>query len=222
MHLDKRLTWCKHIFTKRKQLGLKFRQMYWLLGRDSSLALDNKLVLYKTILKPIWTYRIALWRTASISKMEILQRFQNRMLRVLVNARWYVPNGLIHSDLNVPAVREVITKLSVRYCGTLQAHPNHLANILLEDEEENRRLKRFKPSDVTTRFTYTTLIPCYCPVLALVCAQFKVATSVSCFVSVESIHCNISLHAFDCVHFRVTFMLCTYYPLLGRLYSYWR
>ena len=70
-----------------------------------------------------------------------------------MNASWYVPNGLIHSDLNVPTMREVIAKLSVHYCGRLQAHPNHLANILLEDEEENRRLKRFKLSDLTTRFT---------------------------------------------------------------------
>ena len=55
MYLDKRLTWRKHIFTKRKQLGLKFRQMYWLLGRNSRLALDSELLLYKTVLTPIWT-----------------------------------------------------------------------------------------------------------------------------------------------------------------------
>jgi hypothetical protein len=70
-----------------------------------------------------------------------------------VNAPWYVPNGLIHSYLNVPTAREVITKLSVHYCGRLQAHPKHLANILLEDKEENRRLKRFKQFELTTRFT---------------------------------------------------------------------
>jgi hypothetical protein len=141
VHLDKRLTWRKHIFTKRKQRGLKFRQMYWLLGRHSRLSLDNKLLLYKTILKPVWTYGIELWGTASNSNIEILQRFQNTVLRVLVNAPWYVPNGLIQSDLNVPTVRKVIAKLSVHYCGRLQAHSNHLANTLLEDEEENRRLK---------------------------------------------------------------------------------
>jgi hypothetical protein len=60
---------------------------------------------------------------------------------------------LIDSDPNVPTVREVIAKLNVHYCGRLQAHPNHLASILLEDDEENRRLKRFKPSYLTTRFT---------------------------------------------------------------------
>jgi len=35
MHLDRRLTWKKHILSKRKQLGLKLYQMYWLIGRKS-------------------------------------------------------------------------------------------------------------------------------------------------------------------------------------------
>lgn len=37
MHLDRRLTWKKHIFTKRKQLGLLHHKLYWLIGRNSHL-----------------------------------------------------------------------------------------------------------------------------------------------------------------------------------------
>jgi hypothetical protein len=33
-----------------------------------------------------------------------------------------------------------------------KAHPNALASTLLE-EEESRRLRRFKPTDLTTRFS---------------------------------------------------------------------
>jgi hypothetical protein len=51
--------------------------MYWLLGRKSQLSLSNKLFLYKTILKPIWTYGIQLWGTASTSNIEILESFQD-------------------------------------------------------------------------------------------------------------------------------------------------
>jgi hypothetical protein len=83
----------------------------------------------------------------------VLQRFENTVLRVLANAPRYVPNWLIHRDLNIPTVREVITTLSVHYCGRLQTHPNHPANILIEDDEETRRLKRFEPSELTTRLT---------------------------------------------------------------------
>jgi hypothetical protein len=69
LHLDRRLTWHKHIFTKRKKLGLTLTKMHWLLGRKSQLPTTNKLLLYKTILKPIWTYDIQLWGTASTSNI---------------------------------------------------------------------------------------------------------------------------------------------------------
>jgi hypothetical protein len=32
LHLGRRLTWRKHTFTKRKQLGMTLSKMYWLLG----------------------------------------------------------------------------------------------------------------------------------------------------------------------------------------------
>jgi hypothetical protein len=69
--------------------------MYWLLGLHSRLSLFNKLLLYKSILKPIWTYGIQLWGTASTSDIDILERFQSKALRLIVEAPWYVPNHRI-------------------------------------------------------------------------------------------------------------------------------
>jgi hypothetical protein len=65
-------------------------------------GIGQQLLLCKTILKPIWTYGIPLRKTANNSNIEILQRLQNKVLRVLVNAPLYVSNRLAHSDLNVP------------------------------------------------------------------------------------------------------------------------
>jgi hypothetical protein len=33
MHLDRQMTWKKHIRTNCKQLGIKFSKLYWLIGR---------------------------------------------------------------------------------------------------------------------------------------------------------------------------------------------
>jgi hypothetical protein len=63
LHLDRRLIWHNHIFAKRKQLGIFLTKMYWLLGRKFNLSTNNKLLIYKAILKPIWTYGIQLWGT---------------------------------------------------------------------------------------------------------------------------------------------------------------
>jgi hypothetical protein len=118
------------------------------MGRQSELTIENKLLVYKTIPKPIWTYGAPLWGSASTSNIEILQRFQNKVLRFIVNAPWYVPNKRQHTDLGISPVREEITNISHKYKDKLTAHPNELATTLLNDEVEPRRLKSFKPADL--------------------------------------------------------------------------
>jgi hypothetical protein len=93
LHLDRRLTWHTHIFAKRKQLGLSLTKMYWLLGRKSKLSTNNKLLLYKAILKPIWTHGIKLCGTTSNSNIEILERFQSKVF--LLFASVHTPMNLM-------------------------------------------------------------------------------------------------------------------------------
>jgi len=147
IHLDRRLTWQKHIFTKRKQLGLKLRNMYWLIGKNSQLSLDNKLLLYNSIIKPIWTYGIQLWGSASKSNIAIIQRFQNKVLRVITDAPWYISNDIIQSDLQVPSVQSVIDKYSNMYRARISFHPNSLTHSLM-DNNAPRRLRRTIPADL--------------------------------------------------------------------------
>jgi hypothetical protein len=42
------------IFAKRKQLRITATKMCWLLGRKSKLSTSSKLLIYKTIVQPIW------------------------------------------------------------------------------------------------------------------------------------------------------------------------
>ena len=65
IHFDRRLTWKAHVSSKRKQLDLKAREIKWIIGRHSPLSLENKNLIYKTILKPVSTYGIELWGCAS-------------------------------------------------------------------------------------------------------------------------------------------------------------
>lgn len=147
MHLDRRLTWRKHIWTKRLQLGIKLRSMYWLVGKQSQLSLENKVLLYKTILRPIWTYGIQLWGSTAKSNQEILQRFQNKALRIIVDAPWYIPNSILHKDLDISSIEEETTRFSQNYRRRLLNHPNDLTHSLM-DNNLSRRLKRNIPSDL--------------------------------------------------------------------------
>jgi hypothetical protein len=73
MTIDRKLTWKQHIVKKRKQVNITIKQLNWLLGRKSNLAIENKLLIYKTIIIPIWTYGLELWGCASTSSISIIE-----------------------------------------------------------------------------------------------------------------------------------------------------
>jgi hypothetical protein len=62
------------------------KKLDWLLGRKSPLNLENKTLLYKVAIKPIWTYGIELWGCASKTNIDIIQRLQSKILRAMANA----------------------------------------------------------------------------------------------------------------------------------------
>lgn len=57
-YLDRRLTWQNHIKAKREEILHRYKNLYWMLGRNSRFSLDNKLLIYKVVLKPVWMYGI--------------------------------------------------------------------------------------------------------------------------------------------------------------------
>jgi hypothetical protein len=58
--------------------------MYWLLGSKSQPLTENKLLLYKAIIKPTeLTYSIMGY---DLQFEETLQRFQNKVLRITIDA----------------------------------------------------------------------------------------------------------------------------------------
>jgi hypothetical protein len=71
--LESRLTWKEHIAKKIKQIDLKVKDLYWIIGHKSIMSLESKVLLYKTIIKLIWTYGIELWGCASKSNITIMQ-----------------------------------------------------------------------------------------------------------------------------------------------------
>jgi hypothetical protein len=93
IHLDSRLTWKDHATKTRKQTDLKTKELNWLIGSRSNLSLENKVLLYKTIIKPIWVYGIELWGCASESNISTIQRSQSKILQNITKACAYTHTG---------------------------------------------------------------------------------------------------------------------------------
>jgi len=129
------------------QTDLKFKQLYWLLGRKSQLSLENKVLVYKVAIKLIWTYGIELWGCASKSSIAILQRCQSKILRSMVDEPWYISNSTLHNDLGIPFTNAVLHERSSKHHDRLGVHPNALLQPLLQTYN-TRRLRRHLPIDL--------------------------------------------------------------------------
>jgi hypothetical protein len=145
MTLDAKLRWKVSVKKKREKRGLKYRKMYWLLGRRYTLCLHNKLMLYKQILKPVWTYGIQLWGCNKQSNINTIQHFQHKVLRSIVDAPWYVRNSDLHRDLEIDTADKEKDSRGINE-DRLHQHTSVKALQFLDNSDTVRSLKRVNPS----------------------------------------------------------------------------
>jgi len=118
--------------------------MYWLIGRSSALSIHSKLMVYKQILKPVWTNGIELWGCTKPSNSDIIQRFQNKVPRKIIDASWCIRNANIHRDLQMEKVTNETGMFAKKHERKLLHHVNVEAIQLLENCELVRKFKRKK------------------------------------------------------------------------------
>ena len=148
--MDKQLTWKPHVDHVRKKAWGGMAALRSIMGRSGKLSLKNKILLYKTMIRPIMTYAAPVWGHARRSTMDKLQIVQNKILREAVNAPWFVRNADIRKDTNVRLIMEFIKELSVKFHKTLPSVPNEtISNLCTEDDPYGnphpRDILRYEP-----------------------------------------------------------------------------
>jgi hypothetical protein len=115
------------------------------MGRGLALSIRNKLMLYKQILKPVWTYGIQLWGCMKQSNTDIIQLFQNKVFRNITDATWYIRNSDLHRDLQMEMVTNETGKFAKKHEGSLLHHVKVEVIQLLDNSELVLMLKRKIP-----------------------------------------------------------------------------
>lgn len=86
-------------------------------------TIENKLIVIKAIIKIVWPYGVQLWVTARASNLEIVQRFQNKILRAIAGYRGIFPMN--HS----PEIYKYKFKKKqcarTKYVKRLETHPGN-------------------------------------------------------------------------------------------------
>ncbi|GFV84009.1 RNA-directed DNA polymerase from mobile element jockey [Trichonephila clavipes] len=88
LHIDSRLTFKKHIDYLAEKFWGRILLAISLIGRRSPLSLENKVILYKQILRSVITYGSPIWGAAAATHRKKIQVIQNKILRVMANAPW--------------------------------------------------------------------------------------------------------------------------------------
>ena len=87
--LDSKLSFRPHITYVRNKATYVMNRLYPLICKRSKMSLRNKLTLYKTCIRPVMTYACVVF---SHTKIDLLQRVQNKFLRMASGCPWYVSN----------------------------------------------------------------------------------------------------------------------------------
>jgi uncharacterized protein YeeX (DUF496 family) len=81
----------------------------------------------------------------------VIQRYQNKVLKCIVNASWYIWNSDLHLNLGIETVTDIIAKFAKSHEKRLQDHINIEASRLLNVNSITRWLKWKKPFQVVRR-----------------------------------------------------------------------
>ncbi|GBN30816.1 putative RNA-directed DNA polymerase from transposon X-element [Araneus ventricosus] len=130
--IDNKLTFRQHISYLKEKFWAKIYLCFPLIGRRSSLSLENKLILFKQVLRPILTYAAPIWGLAVPSNRKKIQILQNKLLGIILNAPWFIRNSVIHSDLQIESIDDHIQKLSRKFFTGIIDH----SNILITDQTD--------------------------------------------------------------------------------------
>ncbi|GFT74559.1 RNA-directed DNA polymerase from mobile element jockey [Trichonephila clavipes] len=88
---DKNLTWRTHIQHTRNKFRKIMFKLYPLIGRNSELSRDNKVLLFTAIMRPILAYGCPVWGYAAKTNINILDTLQNSTIRMISDL--HIPTG---------------------------------------------------------------------------------------------------------------------------------
>ncbi|GFU76579.1 RNA-directed DNA polymerase from mobile element jockey [Trichonephila clavipes] len=96
LFLDAKLTFAYHIEQTRKKALAVHAMLKRLISRRSKLPIRHKVLLYKSIIRPVMCYGSQIFGSAGMCHLKKLHTLTNSFLRQLVNAPWFVRNEVIY------------------------------------------------------------------------------------------------------------------------------
>ncbi|GBO13107.1 RNA-directed DNA polymerase from mobile element jockey [Araneus ventricosus] len=128
--LDKKLTFKSHFAKIKSDFKQARAQLKPLIGKDSKLSLDTRLLIYKSLLRPLISYACPVWLAAANNYIKSLDRAQNH-----VNHEFIKLSGAIYDLKITKEVRTAATSARAKYLQYLESERS-------KEKTETKQLKR--------------------------------------------------------------------------------
>ncbi|GFW62661.1 probable RNA-directed DNA polymerase from transposon X-element [Trichonephila clavipes] len=138
---DTHLTWKQHILYVRDKIRKIMFKLYPLIGRNSHLSIENKVLLYTAVMRPILAYACPVWGYAAKTNINILDTLQNSLIRMIVKATRYMRNDDIRNALKINSFKSHIQKIAINFFNDLQTTNNF----------NMQNLSQYTPNDNTKK-----------------------------------------------------------------------
>ncbi|GFV58588.1 probable RNA-directed DNA polymerase from transposon X-element [Trichonephila clavipes] len=140
---DKNLTWKTHIQHTRNKFRKIMFKLYPLIGRNSELSRDNKVLLFTAVMRPILAYGCPVWGYAAKTNINILDTLQNSTIRMIVGARRYMRNDDIRNAIKINSFKSYIQKIAKNFFNSLKYTNNeNMINMPNYNSHDNTKRPR--------------------------------------------------------------------------------
>ncbi|GFX24319.1 putative RNA-directed DNA polymerase from transposon X-element [Trichonephila clavipes] len=90
-------------------------KLFPLIGRNSELSRDNKVLLYTAVMRPILAYGCPVWGYAAKTNVNILDTLQNSTIRMIVKATRYMRNDDIRTAIKIKSFKSYVQKITKNF-----------------------------------------------------------------------------------------------------------
>lgn len=128
--LDSKLTFAKHVNYSIDKLDKTVRCLYSLINRRSKLAVKNKALIFKCVLRPLMTYGSPVWGKCAKSHRARLQVKQNKLLKMIYGLDPFFPTSELHRLSNTELIDDFIERSTRTFVTSCQMSANPLIEVL--------------------------------------------------------------------------------------------
>ena len=114
--------------------------------------------MYRGIVEPHLSYCCSVWGCYSESKIDVLQKIQNRAARIITSSPYDASAAPLIESLGWSTISDLIRKetATLAYKSLNSLAPNYLRNLFAKCSDESKRFLRSSEIDLKVTFLKTT------------------------------------------------------------------